>query len=40
MSNNSNPNSQNGKVCYIEITALDIQLSSEFYKKNNFLNDN
>lgn len=33
MSNNSNPNSQNGKVCYIEIPALDIKLSSEFYKK-------
>ncbi len=33
MSNNPDPGSQNGKVCYIEIPASDITLSAEFYQK-------
>ena len=32
MDNNSQPTFANGKICYIEIPALDIQQSSKFYQ--------
>ncbi len=32
MNNNSHPAFANGKICYIEIPALDIQQSSRFYE--------
>jgi predicted enzyme related to lactoylglutathione lyase len=32
MENNSQPTFANGKICYIEIPALDIQQSSKFYQ--------
>ena len=32
MDNNLQPTFANGKICYIEIPALDIQQSSKFYK--------
>ena len=33
MDNNLQPTSANGKICYIEIPALDIEQSSSFYQK-------
>jgi len=33
MENNKRPTLSNGKVCYIEIPAIDINTSSIFYKK-------
>ena len=33
MENNKHPTLGNGKVCYIEIPALDINRSAEFYEK-------
>src|SRR5215831_18056452 len=32
MSNNSHPTYGNGKICYLEIPALDISQSSSFYQ--------
>jgi uncharacterized protein len=32
MGNNMHPTTANGKVCYIEIPALDIDASSNFYR--------
>jgi len=32
MSNNQNPTFANGKICYIEIPATDINASAAFYK--------
>lgn len=32
MDNNSQPTFANGKICYIEIPALDVQQSSKFYE--------
>ena len=32
MNNNSQPTFANGKICYIEIPALNIQQSSKFYQ--------
>jgi uncharacterized protein len=32
MDNNSQPTFANGKICYIEIPAFDIQQSSKFYQ--------
>jgi predicted enzyme related to lactoylglutathione lyase len=33
MKNNKHPTLGNGKVCYIEIPAIDIERSSSFYKE-------
>src|SRR5450759_4803209 len=33
MENNKRPTIANGKVCYIEIPAVDVLLSASFYKK-------
>jgi predicted enzyme related to lactoylglutathione lyase len=33
MENKQHPTMGNGKICYIEIPALDIQLSATFYEK-------
>jgi predicted enzyme related to lactoylglutathione lyase len=33
MENNQHPTLGNGKVCYIEIPAIDIERSSSFYKE-------
>ena len=33
MENNKHPTASNGKVCYIEIPALDIGRSASFYKE-------
>jgi uncharacterized protein len=33
MANHENPTLANGKVCYIEIPAIDIMASSHFYKE-------
>ncbi len=33
MENHKQPASKNGKVCYIEIPAVDVRRSSEFYEK-------
>jgi predicted enzyme related to lactoylglutathione lyase len=33
MENNKHPTFGNGKVCYIEIPAIDIEQSSSFYKE-------
>ena len=33
MDNNSQPAFANGKICYIEIPAMDVQHSSNFYQK-------
>jgi predicted enzyme related to lactoylglutathione lyase len=32
MNNNKHPTIGNGKICYIEIPAIDVQLSATFYK--------
>lgn len=32
MKNNQHPTSGNGKICYIEIPSIDVQLSATFYK--------
>src|SRR2546428_8892565 len=33
MEDNKNPKFDNGKVCYIEIPAVDVRRSAEFYQK-------
>ena len=33
MENNKHPTPANGKVCYIEIPAVDVRRSAEFYEK-------
>src|SRR6266550_5320295 len=33
MENNKHPTLTNGKVCYVEIPALDVRRSAEFYEK-------
>ena len=33
MENNKHPTLTNGKVCYIEIPAVDVRRSAEFYEK-------
>lgn len=33
MSNNKHPTLANGKVCYIEIPAIDVKQSASFYKE-------
>ncbi len=33
MENNKHPTLANGKVCYIEIPAIDINRSASFYKE-------
>jgi len=33
MENNKHPTLANGKVCYIEIPAVDVRRSAEFYEK-------
>ncbi len=33
MENNKHPTRTNGKVCYIEIPAVDVRRSTEFYQK-------
>jgi len=33
MENNNQPTLGNGKICYLEIPALDAELSSSFYAK-------
>ena len=32
MANNQHPTYGNGKICYIEIPSIDVQLSATFYK--------
>src|SRR6186713_1348915 len=32
MENNQHPTFGNGKICYIEIPSIDVQLSATFYK--------
>ena len=32
MSNEKQPTSDNGKICYVEIPAIDIQVSANFYR--------
>lgn len=32
MNNNKHPTIGNGKICYIEIPSIDVQLSATFYK--------
>src|SRR5438309_10649911 len=33
MENNKHPTLTNGKVCYVEVPAVDIRRSAEFYEK-------
>src|SRR5205809_5776273 len=33
MENNKHPTLTNGKVCYVEVPALEVRRSSEFYQK-------
>ena len=33
MENNKHPTLTNGKVCYVEIPAVDVRRSAEFYEK-------
>ncbi|MGI8951332.1 MAG: VOC family protein [Chitinophagaceae bacterium] len=33
MSNNNHPTFANGKICYLEIPAVDVSISASFYKE-------